>query len=78
MDYLIQTKQKTLFVCEIKFSRNEIGFDVINQVKEKIKRLSLPRGYSCSPVLTVANDVKPLLFDEDCFFQIIDLCNLLE
>ncbi len=31
IDYLVQTKTATLYACEIKFSRNEIKLDIINE-----------------------------------------------
>lgn len=50
IDYMIQTKYNMLFVCEIKFSQNSFGIEVIDEVKEKISRLSLPRSFAAVPV----------------------------
>jgi hypothetical protein len=36
-------------VCEIKFSRNEIGSAVIPEIRAKIEALHRPRGMSCRP-----------------------------
>lgn len=78
IDYLIQTRFNTLYVCEIKFSKNLIGAGVINEVKEKIKKLKLPAGISCRPVLIHANSVTDDLLDERYFANIIDFSELLK
>jgi len=77
IDLLIQTRYQNLFVCEIKFSKNQLGMDIINEVDEKIKRLSLPRGFSCFPVLIHVNGVSDAVLDEGYFTKIIDFGELL-
>lgn len=77
IDYLIQTKHKTIYVVEIKFHQEPLGIDIIADLEEKIKRISLPRGYSCLPVLVAVNGVKQTVLDKSYFFKIIDLCDLL-
>jgi hypothetical protein len=77
IDYLIQTRYNNLFICEIKFSRNLIGSEVIEEVKEKIARISLPRGFSCFPVLIHVNGVSDPVIESDYFSQIIDFSSLL-
>ena len=37
IDYLIQTKLNNLYVCEIKFSKKEIGTKIIDKMKKKSK-----------------------------------------
>ncbi len=76
IDYLIQNRNN-LFICEIKFSKNPIGMHVIEEVKEKTKRLSLPRGYSFWPVLIHVNGVTNAVIENDYFCQIIDFSSLL-
>ena len=39
IDYLIQTRFHSLYLCEIKFSKDLIGKKIIDEVEEKIKRL---------------------------------------
>jgi uncharacterized protein len=78
IDYLIQTKHKTLYACEIKFSVNKIGTHAIKEVQQKIERLNLPKGYACLPVLIVANGVEDSVIAKDYFFKIIDMTTLLE
>jgi len=72
IDYLIQTKQKTLYACEIKFSSNTLTPVVVKEMKEKLSKLSLPRGFSCVPVLIYASDISNKVIDEDYFYQMID------
>lgn len=57
IDHLIQTKTSVLYACEIKFSRHFIKSDIISEMQDKLKRLVLPRGFSCMPVLIHVNGV---------------------
>ena len=77
IDYMIQTKFNTLYVCEIKFSKNPIGVDVIKEVQQKIDRLKRPKGFSCRPILIHVNGVTDDLIDEGYFAEIIDFSQLL-
>lgn len=78
IDYLIQTKFNTVYVFEIKFSRFEIGPEIINGVKTKIKRLKLPRHISCRPVLIHVNGIRDDIHDSDYFSNIIDFGEFLK
>lgn len=77
IDYLVQNRQN-LFICEIKFSRNTIGTQVIETVKEKIKRLSFPKGYSFWPVLIHVNGVSNAVRESNYFCKIINFSSLLK
>lgn len=77
IDYLIQTKFDTLFVCEIKFSKNEIKEDVIDEVKEKMKRLKVPKNFSQRPVLIHVNGVNAYVEESGFFSKIISFGDLL-
>jgi AAA+ ATPase superfamily predicted ATPase len=77
IDYLIQTKFDTLYVCEIKFSRNEVGSAVIEELRAKIEALTRPRGMSCRPVLIHVNGVTAEVIDSDYFAHIVDMSRLL-
>ena len=77
IDYIIQTRLNTLFVFEIKFSKNIIGHRIINEVEEKIKRLSKPRHFSCVPILVHVNGVSDAVSDANYFYKIIDFSELL-
>ena len=76
IDYLIQTKFKNLYVCEIKFSMNPINTKVIEDVQEKIKRLQLPKETSALPILIHVNGVTDGLIKNGYFYNIIDLGDL--
>ncbi|MGD9152702.1 MAG: ATP-binding protein [Gammaproteobacteria bacterium] len=77
IDYLIQTRFDTLYVCEIKFSKNLVGVEVISEVKEKIKKLKKPRSTSCRAVLIHTNGVTDDVLDTGYFVKIIDFSQLL-
>ncbi len=78
IDYMIQTKFNTLYVCEVRFSKNSIGINIIQEVQEKIKRLKRPRGFSCRPVLIHVNGVSDDVVEGDFFSEIIDMSQFLE
>ncbi|MCP4475585.1 MAG: AAA family ATPase [Gammaproteobacteria bacterium] len=78
IDYMMQTKFNTLYICEIKFSKNLIGINVVNEVRQKIERLKRPKGFSCRPVLVHVNGVTEEVMVSDYFAKIIDFSRLLE
>ncbi len=73
IDYLIQTRYHSLFVCEVKFSRNEIKMNVIDDVQQKIASLKLPKHFSCFPVLIHVNAVSDGVMDADYFMKIVNM-----
>jgi len=73
----LQTRFNTVYICEIKFSRFEIGPEVISQVEEKIKRLALPRHISYRPVLIHVNGVREDVIDSGFFAHMINFGDLL-
>jgi AAA+ ATPase superfamily predicted ATPase len=77
VDYLIQTKFKTLYFCEIKFTRNKINKTVIAEMKEKLKKIKLPNGYSARTVLIHLGEVSSGVLDAEFFASIIDVEKLL-
>ena len=77
IDYMIQNKYGTLFVCEIKFSRNKVGMEVVNDVKEKIVRLKHPKGFAPVPILIHINGVQDDVIDSGYFSEIIDFRDFL-
>ncbi len=78
IDYLIQTKFGTLYICEIKFSKNYIDSSIINEMQKKISLLKYPKGYSCRPVLIHVNGVSENVIDDDYFAAIIDISEFLK
>ena len=77
IDYMVQTKFNTLYVCEIKFSKNKIDSSIIQEVQAKIEALKYPRGYSYRPVLMHVNGVTENVVEEDYFASIIDVSTFL-
>ncbi len=75
VDYLIQTKYNSLYICEVKFSKHKISKKVIEQVTEKIQRLQSPKGYACQPVLIHAGCDVSVVEDADYFNHIVDLAD---
>lgn len=77
IDYMVQTILGNIFLCEIKFSRNPIGLEVVKEVQEKINRLSVPKNVAVKPVLIHASEVSDKLVDSRFFIKIINLCDFL-
>ncbi|MCX7114454.1 MAG: hypothetical protein NTW08_00855 [Gammaproteobacteria bacterium] len=77
IDLLIQTKFNCLYICEIKFSRSEITTSVIDDVKQKIHRLNLPKNFSYRPVLIHVNGVHSAIIECEYFAKIIDFGSFL-
>ena len=78
IDYMIQTRFHTLYICEIKFSKDSIGKKVIEEMQEKIKRLKLPKRFSIRPILIHVNGVESAMLDEGYFDKVIDFGQFLE
>lgn len=77
IDYMIHTKFGTCYLCEVKFSSQPITRSVIDDVKQKIRTLALPKNISIRPVLIHVNGVDESLLESDFFSSIIDFNNLL-
>ncbi len=70
IDLLINTKY-SIYVCEIKF-RNKISLRIIDEVKDKIESLKIPKNISVRPVLIYAGSIDPSLQTEGFFDEIIN------
>jgi hypothetical protein len=77
IDYMIQTRHHFLYVCEIKFSRKPIGLQILDEVKEKIDRIKMPKYFSRLPVLIHVCGVSEEVIDSGYFAHIIDFGSLL-
>jgi uncharacterized protein len=75
---MIQTKFGSLYLCEIKFSHYLIRKDIIQEVQEKIKAMSVPRNFSIKPVLIHASEIHDEVRESDFFVKILDLNNLFQ
>ena len=78
IDLLIQTKHKTLYLCEIKFSQSPIGMSVVKEVQQKIEKISIPRLFSIRPVLIHVNGVTDEVRESELFDAVIDFHSLLD
>lgn len=78
IDLLIQTKFGTIYLCEVKFYLSKVGKQVVEEVEEKIKRLSHPKGYTVRPILIHVNGVTEGVIESCLFDKIIDLSDFLK
>ena len=72
VDYLIQTTQGPILLCEIKFHRGEVRPRVIAEVQDKLRRLVKPRNTSIFPVLIHVGDVSQGVIESGFFIHVID------
>lgn len=77
IDYMIQTKYQTLFACEIKFSNHKIGLGIVEEMRNKLSKLHLPKGFTSLPVLIHVNGVTNEVENSDYFYKIINFSDLL-
>lgn len=73
IDYLVQTRTNNLFVCEFKCARQEIGTEIMDEMREKINRLEMPRGIAAVPVLFHLGEVAESVYSQRYFYRIIDI-----
>lgn len=77
IDYLIHTRQNTVYVCELKFYAGQIDVEIIDDMEQKLARLVQSKGVSFRPVLIHANKVSEQVILSDYFDSILDLGSLL-
>ncbi len=77
IDLLIETKFNTLYLGEIRFHKEPIGLSVIEEVKEKMKRMKVPKGFSIRPFLVHVNGVHDSVIETEFFSNIIDFSQFL-
>lgn len=78
IDYMVQAKFGTIYVCEIEFSKNKIEKSIIQEMQKKIVHLKYKKGYSCRPVLIHVNGVTNDVVDSDYFASIIDASDFMK
>ena len=76
IDYLVQMRSNTLFVCEVKMRRRELGLEMIDAMKAKIASLVLPKGLGISLVLLHLGPISDALLSSRYFYRIIDIANI--
>lgn len=77
IDYLIQTRSNVLYACEIKFSKQEIKTEIIDEMKQKLSNFHLPRGFSIMPVLIHVNGVNDRITESEYFSHLINFTEIL-
>lgn len=77
IDYLIHLRHNVLLACELKFSRNKIGNNIISEMEKKLSTLSIPKGFSIRPVLIHVNGVETTVLETDFFSNIVDFRDFL-
>ena len=77
IDLLIETKFNTLYLGEIRFKKEPIGMSVIEEVKQKMQRMQVPKGFSIRPFLVHVNGVHDSVIESEFFSSIIDFSQLL-
>ena len=75
IDLLIHTRH-TLYVCEIKF-RDRIRRSVVQEVREKTRRLKGIRSLSVRPVLIYQGELSPGIREADLFSNLVSGTDLL-
>jgi hypothetical protein len=56
---LIQTRRRTLYVCQIKFCRGTVPAAVVKEIEEKVSCLAMPRNMTWRPVLIHVGELAP-------------------
>lgn len=78
IDYLIQSKFQNLYICEIKFQKDPIKKNIIQEVNKKMKILKTPKGFSKRSVLIHVNGVDDSVLESNFFTKTINFGDLLE
>jgi AAA+ ATPase superfamily predicted ATPase len=78
IDYLVQTKTNSLFICEFNFKKREINSDIITEMQEKISRLKTPKGFAKVAVLFHLSGVASSVATNPYFYRIVDIADFLE
>lgn len=76
IDLLIQTKHR-LYVCECKMLADKVQKTIIQDVKQKVERLTRDRTLTVCPVLIHTNGVVDSVIKENYFNHIIDMSDAL-
>ncbi len=78
VDLLIQTRYRSVILCEVKFSSSNVGMEVVHQMREKQERIALSRGWSIRSALIHVNGVTAEVRQSQVFDHIVDFSELLK
>jgi hypothetical protein len=76
LDYVIQCRNNTVYVCEIKFAKGPLPRAVISEVDRKIRNVAKPRNFTFRPVLIHVNGVDDAVLEARYFDAVIDFGEL--
>ena len=76
LDYVIQCRNNTVYVCEIKFSKTPLQHAIIPEVDRKIRSIAKPRNFTFRPALIHINGVDESVLEERYFDTVIDFGEL--
>ncbi|MCE3231644.1 MAG: Archaeal ATPase family protein [Alphaproteobacteria bacterium] len=77
IDYMVQTRFDTLYICEIKFSKHPLKARIIKEMREKVETVKVPRHVSRRPVLIHVNGINDDVVESQYFSHMIDFSELL-
>ena len=77
IDFLVQTQEGSLYVCEIKFTQQPVDREVVPEMQQKIARLKRPKYTSCRPVLIHVNGLSDSLANSDYFVKTVNFGDFL-
>jgi len=78
IDYMLQTRHNTLYLCEFKFSKSAIKKSVIAEVQEKVNKLIVPSGFSIRTVLIHVNGVTDAVEQSQYFAHVVNISEWLD
>ena len=78
VDYMIQTKFDNFYLCEVKYTRSIIRWNIIDEMEEKIKSLCVPKRSSIRTVLIHLGDLHDEVLDANYFSHIINIEALMD
>lgn len=77
IDYMIQTQFGTVYICEVKFSKEKIALGITDEVANKMNHFKRPKFVSCRPVLIHVNGVTSEVEEANYFAKIVDFGDLI-
>jgi hypothetical protein len=77
IDYLVQSRTNSLFICEFKFKKREISGEIISEMQDKISRLKAPKGFAKVAALFHLSGVASSVATNPYFYRIVDIIDFL-
>lgn len=78
IDFLVQSKTNTLYICEFKFKRREVDSSILDEMQEKMARLKTPKGFAKVPILVHSSGVSAAVATSTRLYRIIDITDFLQ